>query len=123
MVDERAAKPMRIEYHIFLAVCVLGLTAQVWLLANEFTRSSLPIITQEFEGNDVPPATTLCFPWKYSIPKSEWFNYMGHILEAPTIGDALKLVNKSEMNAHAPHMVKIFDGCKSQLELAKSENK
>lgn len=112
---------MRCEYFLFLAFCVIGLALQIWLLVNEFTRSSLPLITQKFENGDVLPAVTVCFPLDFSVQKTEWLNYLEHILESPAEYEAVKFTYTSVMTVE--DSVKHYDGCKARFELGKSKNR
>lgn len=124
MADRRAEKPMRCEYLLFLAFCVLGLACQVWLLASEFTRSSLPLITQDFEDRDVLPAITVCIPIKYSVYQLEWLNYLEGILESGTYRQTLDPNRvKAFMRKEAEKILKIYDVCKSRWKLEKSKNR
>lgn len=109
---------MKCECYLFLLFCAIGLAYQVWLLAHEFTQSSLPLITRDSRDRDVLPAITVCFPLEYSVPKSEWLEYLAHILESSDYHEALKSANDSLKWKYS-----YYNHCKARLEMGKLENK
>lgn len=117
MANESAKKPMRCEYFLFLTFCGLGLTLQIWLLVNEFTGSSLPLITDDTQDRDVLPAITVCIPLEYVVGKTRWMNYIAHILESPAY---VKALNASKVSSD---IKTAHNQCRSRLKLEKSENK
>lgn len=119
MADRRIKKPMRCEYYGILAICVLGLGLQVWLLVKEFFQTSVPIITQNFDDMFVPPAVTICIPWKYSVTKSEWLSFIIHVLQSPIYNDAFKaLANWTGMEYFERIKLANYHGCKRILKSA-----
>lgn len=109
---------MRCEYYGFMVFCAIGLGAQVWWLANEFTRSSLPLITRDFGHEDVLPAITVCIPLKYTVQKSEWLNYLVSMFESFAYDEALKQSKDWFYEKDGP-LVK----CRLRIERFKRENK
>lgn len=115
MADESSNKFVRCEYHLFMVFCVIGLAFQIWLLASEFTQSSLPLITKDTGDEQVLPAITVCIPIEFSVSKSEFLNYLAQILESPAYEKELKDYMSS-------FYYDIYQKCKSRLEQGKLEN-
>lgn len=120
---DRLGKPTRCEYHLFLWICIIGLAAQVWLLASEFTRSTLALIMQSFEDNHILPAVTICTHWKYSLNESEWHNFAAYVLGNPTYRRTFGLTNTTGMNRVDILKFKSYQSCLKVFEAVKSENK
>lgn len=111
MAEESQESTMKWEYRIFLALCAIGLASQLWLLASEFTQSSLPLITRDSRGRNVLPAITVCFPLEFTIKKSEWLDYMAHILESSD--------NYEELKYADPVLWNKYQVCKGRYQLNK----
>lgn len=65
----------KIEWVFFLVACAAGLAYQVYILYEEITAASVPIISYEFGKVDIPPAVTICIKWPYFVDRKRGLEY------------------------------------------------